>query len=232
MAYNLLQKLSANIEAVRIALAHKQGDRLSDDQRIALQAYSGFGGLKAILYPEGSLEEWMKNGASEADLRLHEPMMQLHQILHQHFNEQEYKEVLSSLKNSVLTAFFTPEVVPQALYRALKETGLAPRRIYEPSAGAGIFITEAATVFPTLQKVTAVEKDILSGRILSTLGNSLDINSTVHITGFEETPVKDNGSYDLVVSNIPFGNFSVYDPTYPDRVDQRKDSQLLFCKRP
>ena len=230
MAYNLLQKLTANIEAIRIALAHRQGDTISDDQRIALQAYSGFGGLKAILYPEAGTGDWIKNGASEADLRLHEPMMQLHQVLHEHFNEQEYKEVLGSLKNSVLTAFFTPEVVPQTLYQVLKETGIAPRRIYEPSAGAGIFITEAVKAFPSLQEVTAVEKDIISGRILSTLSGSLDINPTIHITGFEQTPVKDDNSYDLIVSNIPFGNFPVYDPTYPEREINGKIHNYFFAK--
>jgi sugar lactone lactonase YvrE len=32
--------------------------------------------------------------------------------------------------------------------------------------------------------------------------------------GFEETPATEKGRSDLVTSNIPFGNISVFDPAY------------------
>ena len=70
------------------------------------------------------------------------------------------------------------------------------RKACEPSAGAGVFIAEAASLFTDLENITAVEKDILSGRVLTALGSSIPI------------PV--------IVSNTPFGNFKVYDEQFKD----------------
>ena len=41
MAFNSLQKLRGNIEAIRIALAYEQGDQLSDVEIATPQAYAG-----------------------------------------------------------------------------------------------------------------------------------------------------------------------------------------------
>ena len=38
----------------------------------------------------------------------------------------------------------------------MKQQGIMPHRLYEPSSGAGIFITEALKAFPDLQEVNAV----------------------------------------------------------------------------
>lgn len=210
MAYNPLHKLNDNLAAIRIALAYKPGDVLGAIEKETLSRYAGFGGIKPILYPEGDTTAWVSNGATEADLKLHEPMMELHRLLHEYFNEQQYKQVVASLKESLLSAFYTPPVIPRTLYDTLKQQGITPQRIYEPSAGAGIFITEAVSHFPDLQQVTAVEKDLLTGKILQALTSGSGVPVDVHICGLEQTSAKENGQYDLVVSNIPFGNFSVY----------------------
>jgi N12 class adenine-specific DNA methylase len=211
MAYNLQYKLNDNIAAIRIALAYQQGDVLSDADQTALRKYAGFGGIKAILLPDADQQEWIALGATEADLRLHEGITSLHQLLKAHFNEQQYKEVVSSIKESVLTAFYTPQVIPQTLFQVLAENGIMPQRMYEPSAGAGIFISEAVKAFPELQQITAVEKDILTGKVLQALYSNSIVPTQIHICGLEETSEKENGKYDLVVSNIPFGNFKIYD---------------------
>lgn len=217
MAYNLSQKLSANIEAITIAMQWKQGDALSAEAVAALKAYAGFGGIKAVLYPNGTTEDWTKSGATNEDLKLHPEMTRLHQLLEEHYSEKEYNSVVSSLRNSVLTAFYTPDIVPKTLYNVLKEQDIIPKRLYEPSAGSGIFMTEADRAFSSLEQITAVEKDQLSGLVLSVLSSTLSTQNTTHVIGLEEAPTNDNGSYDLVVSNIPFGNFSVYDQAYPDK---------------
>ena len=215
MAFNLLQKLTGNIAAIKIALAYKQGDLLSDADNAALSSYAGFGGIKAVMFPDGDIESWISSSASEADLRLYEPIKELRGILKSHFNEHEYKEIITSLKHSVLTAYYTPEIIPQTLYKAISDTGISPQRIYEPSAGAGIFITEAIKRLSDLKQVTAVEKDILTGKILTALNSSAIVPVKVHISGLEDTSKNDDGKYDLIVSNIPFGNFNVYDPELP-----------------
>jgi len=135
----------------------------------------------------------------------------LHNLLQKHFDETEYKQVIDSIKNSVLTAFYTPSVVPKTLYSVLRDKGLQPESIYEPSAGAGIFITEASKAFNFLENITAVEKDILSGRVLTAMSSSIPVPVSVQIKPFEQTPEQENGKYDLIVSNIPFGSFRVHD---------------------
>ena len=230
MAYNLSQKLNANVEAITTAIQWQQGTILSEEAVAALKAYAGFGGIKAILYPNGTPEDWMRSGATKEDLKLHSEIMRLHAILQEHYSEKEYDLVIASLRNSVLTAFYTPEIVPKILYTALQEYGITSDRLYEPSAGSGIFITEAEKVFPNLEQITAVEKDRLGGLVLSALNSTLRAKNTTHITGLEEAPTNDNGSYDLVVSNIPFGNFSVYDAAYPDKAISGKIHNYFFAK--
>lgn len=230
MPYNQLQKLNDNIAALRIALAWDKEKSLDAIQAEALQKYSGFGGIKAILYPNAVKEEWIKLNATNDDLKLYDKIMELHELLKNNLSDQQYKEAIGSIKNSVLTAFYTPAIVPKSLYATLKQHDIEPKRIFEPSSGAGIFISEAVNAFADLQHITAVEKDILTGRVLDALSSSFSVSSTVHITGFENTPVNDNGKYDLVVSNIPFGNFSVYDEAFPNKDLSGKIHNYFFVK--
>ena len=230
MAYNQLQKLNDNIAAIRIALSWDHKRDLDRSEVAVLEKYAGFGGIKSILYPNAAKDEWIKLHATNEDLKLYPKIMELHQLLQEHLSEQQYKETIQSIKNSVLTAFYTPQVVPQALYTVLREEGINPERLYEPSSGAGVFITEAINTLPSVKEVTAVEKDILTGRILAALTSTVSVPVKVHVTGFEQTPTNDNNKYDLIVSNIPFGNFSVYDESFPDKAISGKIHNYFFTK--
>lgn len=230
MAYNTYQKLSGNIAAIEAALQWQQGIALNDGSVAHLKNYAGFGGIKAIMYPNGSEEDWSRSGATKEDLKLYPEMMRLHGLLQSSYPEKEYKEIVASLRNSVLTAFYTPEIVPKTVFTVLQEQAVEPKRLYEPSAGSGIFISEAAKIFPELELVTAVEKDRLSGLVLSALNSTLPVKAITHISGLEDTPASENGRYDLVVSNIPFGNFSVYDEGYPDKALSGKIHNYFFAK--
>lgn len=230
MSYNSQQKLKDNIAAIRIALEYNQRQILSDEQVQSLRQYSGFGGLKAILFPNASKEEWKKLNASKADLALYADVIELHNLLQQHFNEKEYKEVIDSLRNSILTAFYTPDIIPKALFTELKKQGIEPKSLYEPSSGAGVFISEAVNAFPSLQNIIAIEKDILSGRVLTALSSSIPVPVSVQITGFENTSNDENGKSDLIVSNIPFGNFQVNDDTITVKNLKDKIHNYFFTK--
>ncbi len=105
MAYNVSQKLNDNISAIRIALANQNGNAPSAEDTASLKKYSGFGGIKAILYPYDNRKEWQANGATKEDLKLYVDMMQLHELLQENYKDKEYKEIIWSLRNSVLTAF-------------------------------------------------------------------------------------------------------------------------------
>ncbi len=230
MSYNSQQHLRHNIAALKIALEWKPGDPLSPEQVKTLKAYSGFGGIKAILFPNAAKEEWIKLNASKEDLKLHPQIIELHQLLQQHFNEAEYKQAIDALKNSILTAFYTPEIIPQTLFKTLKQQGIEPKNIYEPSSGAGVFVIEAAKTFPALENITAVEKDMLSGRVLTALGSSIPVPVAVQVKEFEETSNNENGKFDCIVSNIPFGSFGVLDKSLTAQEATNKIHNYFFAK--
>lgn len=230
MSYNSQQKLKDNIEAIRIALNWSVGEQLTADQLSALKKYAGFGGLKAVLFPNAAKEEWKKQNASKEDLKLYPQIIELHELLQQKLGEKEYEDAIDSIRNSILTAFYTPEIIPQTLFSVLKEKGIEPAAMYEPSSGAGVFVAEAVAAFPSLQKVNAIEKDFLTGKVLTALSSLLSIPASVQIKGFEETSDSENSQYDLIVSNIPFGNFKVYDESIQEKDLKDKIHNYFFAK--
>ncbi|MBX9890774.1 MAG: hypothetical protein K2Y12_00490 [Chitinophagaceae bacterium] len=230
MSYNSQQKLKDNIEAIRIALNWSAEKQLTADQISALKNYAGFGGLKAVLFPNSSKEEWKKLNASKEDLKLHPQIIELHQLLQQQLTEKEYKQAIDSIRNSILTAFYTPDIIPQTVFSVLNEKGIEPSAMYEPSSGAGVFITEAKAAFPSLQTIKAVEKDFLTGKVLTALSSSLPVTTIVQIKGFEETTDSENSQYDLIASNIPFGNFKVYDESIQEKELKDKIHNYFFAK--
>ena len=110
-------------------------------------------------------------------------------------DEKEYKSYVQSLKNSVLTAFYTPEPVVTAMQEALLIPEIRPERFLDPSAGTGMFISTLKDV----PEIHCFEKDRLTGRILS----SLYPESRVTIDGFQSIQPYYNGYFDMVSSNIP-----------------------------
>jgi hypothetical protein len=181
MSYNKRAHLQTNIEAIRIAFAlDREKRRATEAERAVLKQYSGFGGLKCILNPaekESDKAYWTK---SELDLF---PMIaDLHKLIRENsHDESEYKRYFSSLKSSVLTAFYTPPGVIQVLSDALRDSGITPSRFLEPSAGNGAFADAFRQTFPQNETV-CFEKDLLTGKILS----HLNPDDKVHIRGFEE----------------------------------------------
>ena len=58
------------------------------------------------------------------------------------------------------------------------------------------------------------------------------VNNIVQIRGFEETSPDEKGKYDFITSNIPFGNFQVYDPAYQGSAVTSKIHDYFFAKGP
>lgn len=230
MAYNPKRKLEENIAALKIAL-NWDGNAILDLRDIqTLEKYAGFGGIKAVLYKDGSSQDWRSQGASEADMRLYDPMMELYSLLKNHFSPKDYALVTSSMRSSVLSAFFTPQAAVESLFDALKEREIWPVNMLEPSGGAGIFATSAFQANPGITTIKAIEKDLLTGKVLQAIGSQLFMPMNVEIKGFEQTSNHDHGQYDLVASNIPFGNFAVYDPDYPAKEISGRIHNYFFAK--
>jgi N12 class adenine-specific DNA methylase len=209
MAYNRKQRLNDNIKAIETAFFLDREQRTpTARERLLLERYCGFGGLKCILNPARELADavhWAKS-----DLELFASTVELHRLIRENSkNESEYKQLMDSLKQSVLTAFYTPSAVTEALTDVLKEHQIIPEKVLEPSAGIGAFVDSVLDNNPKAD-IMAFEKDLLTGKIL----RHLHPEQKVRIEGFEKIEKPFNDYFDLAISNIPFGDVAVFDPSY------------------
>lgn len=208
MSYNKKAHLRANIDAIRIVLALDKEKRLATATEVQiLQQYSGFGGLKCVLNPASTLADTASWAKSEIELF---PLVsELHCILRENTsNEREYRNYMSSIQNSVLSAFYTPPQVIGSINNALQEKGIIIDRFLDPSAGIGAFSSQ----FKLADEAESIcfEKDLLTGKILS----SLHPENKIKIEGFERMESRYNNYFDVVASNIPFGEMKVFDAEY------------------
>ena len=70
----------------------------------------------------------------------------------------------------------------------------------------GTFISSVKEQAPQAD-VMAFEKDLLKGKLLSYLYP----DEKIRVEGFEKIEKPFNGSFDLAISNIPFGEVAVFD---------------------
>ena len=201
-----------NIEAIRLAfsLGVKGRGAQTAEEIAVLRKYAGFGGLKCILNDANELADAAK--WSKSDIELFAPTVELRRLIHDYsHNDREFKDYMDSLKASVLTAFYTDHRIVDAISDALKYSGVEVKSFLEPSAGQGAFIDSFLRndKYPGAE-VLAYEKDLLTGKILSALHPSI----LTRIEGFEKIERDFNGYFDVVASNVPFGDFAVADPAY------------------
>ena len=209
MAFNRKERLRGNIEAIRTAFAlDKERRAATPEEREIISRYCGFGGLKCILNPASSLTDaadWAKS-----DLELFPMTVELHRLIRDNSKDDaEYKRYIDSLKSSVLTAFYTPKEVTDTIASVLKEYNVTPSKVLEPSAGMGAFISSVKEQAPQAD-VMAFEKDLLTGKLLSYLYP----DEKIRVEGFEKIEKPFNGSFDLAISNVPFGEVAVFDPAF------------------
>ena len=203
MSYNKLTSLVANVDAIETAMKIRvQGRKATADEKEVLSRYSGFGGIKEVLKIGTDL--------SISD-NMAEPIRRLQDLIgeYPYFTDPIRHAVIESIKASVLTAFYTPKFLVDAIARQIhaifKNNGLQMRSFLEPSAGIGGFLPVA---MPDTYGY-AIEKDHISGLLLSLLHE----DTVARTAGFETIGEQDfeHTTFDVIASNIPFGNFRVFD---------------------
>ena len=203
MSYNKLKSLVANVEAIATAMKIRIDDRqATDEEKEVLSRYSGFGGIKDVL--NIGTEHTVSDDVAE-------PILKLQDLIgaYPYYDDAMRQAVIDSIKSSVLTAFYTPKFLVDAVTRQIhatfKDNGLQMSTFLEPSAGIGGFLPVA---MPGTRSY-AFEKDCLTGLILSLLYDE----ATTVTAGFETIADQhlEHGSFDVIASNIPFGNFRVFD---------------------
>lgn len=215
----ILQRLRNNIEAIKYALT-------GEGRKNAAELYSGFGGIGAVLYVGRPKEQWPKSM-----LPYWNDIQELTEIVRTASKDEgEFSEWVSSLKSSSLTAYYTPSKFVNGLVRALNSEMAIGRRILDPAAGSGVFldtILDWSSRDP--EKMVAYEKDLLTGTILGKRLEDDDVE--VRVKGFESFPKDELGTYDLVTTNVPFGDFSVFDPAYSSSKDAELRAAAKYIHR-
>ncbi len=181
------EKLNDNINAIKLLKTLEKENRLADEkEQIILSKYHGFGGLPEVF-------DNRKNSYLSEKAELLEILA-----------ESEYK----SCKSSTLNAHYTSDLLINTMYKALEKMGFENGNILEPSMGVGNFFSLLPKEFEK-SKLYGVELDDITGR----LSKQLYQNANIKITGFEKTNFKDD-FFDIVIGNVPFGDYKVFDKDY------------------
>ena len=181
------EKFRNNMAAINLLHELELENRLAtpEEQEI-LSKYVGWGGL-SMAFDE--------NNAAWAD-----EFKELYASL----SPEEYRAAMES----TLTAFYTPPVVIKGMYEALERLGFSEGSILEPSCGTGNFFGLLPDTMAGC-KLFGVEIDPLTGKIAKQLYQKANIA----VQGFEETKLPDD-HFDVVIGNVPFGDFKVNDSRY------------------
>lgn len=186
-------RCDANIAAIETLLKIESEKRLATPEEQKIMArYSGWGGTAQAFVADNenvSNDSW---GARQARLR---------ELL----TTDEY----GAARSSTLTSFYTPPEVIDSVYLALERFQFEGGNILEPSMGIGNFFAKMPDEMRAESKLYGVELDSISGRI----AKQLYPEDNIQIKGFEKTTFKNN-SFDVVIGNIPFGDYGVADKTY------------------
>ena len=182
------QKCRHNLAAIELLKQLETEQRLpSDEEKRVLVRYVGWGGLPQVF--DACNEQWQ------------EERERLEALL----TEAE----LESARATTLNAHYTAPVVVRAMYKLLQRLGFTQGRILEPALGLGHFIGLMPENMQARSLITGIEIDAITARLAKLLYPDADIRHQP----FEESKLAD-GFYDVVLGNIPFGDFTVADPRF------------------
>ena len=176
-----------NMDAIRTLKQIESENRLAtpEEQKV-LSKFVGWGGLSQAFDENNA--GWSKEYAELKEL----------------LSDEEYSAARATVNN----AFYTSPEIAMCVNSALVQFGFRGGNVLEPSMGIGNFFGSMPAPMQR-SKLYGVELDSISGRIAKQLYQ----NANISITGFENTTYPDN-FFDVVVGNVPFGDYKVFDPKY------------------
>lgn len=181
------EKFKRNVAAIRL---------LKELERENMQATREQQEILSRYVGWGGLSESFEDGRTQ--------QLELKNLL----TEEEYR----SAQESVLNAHFTSPVIVRKMYEILDNLDFKGGNILEPAMGIGNFFGVMPKNMQEESSLYGIELDSISARIASQLYPKADIKNM----GFEETDIADN-SMDIVIGNVPFGQYSVNDKAYNSR---------------
>ncbi len=195
-------KFHSNVEAIKTLRKIEAEDRFATSEEQAVMAkYIGWGGIQQAFVSDKVAENISGNLGEAAPSGWENEQKELLELL----SPDEYK----AARASTLTSFYTPPDVADGIYQALSQFGFEGGNVLEPSMGVGNFFAKMPDEMRDNSKLYGVELDSISGRI----AQQLYPNERIQVKGFEQTNFNNN-SFDVVVGNIPFGDYRVSDKKY------------------
>ena len=195
-------KFKANVKAIQVLQKIEAENRYATPEEQAVMAkYVGWGGIPQAFTTDRAAESLGGNLGEAAPSGWEAEQKQLRELL----TLDEYK----AARASTLTSFYTPPEVTDGVYQALSQFGFEGGNVLEPSMGVGNFFAKMPENMRDNSRLYGVELDSISGRI----AQQLYPNERIQIKGFEQTSFNNN-SFDVVVGNIPFGDYRVSDKAY------------------
>lgn len=184
---NKKERFHRNYAAISVLKKCQSENRFTTpDEQIILSRYVGWGGIPEA-FDEGA-GSWKTEYA----------------MLKNILTPDEY----ASARKSTLTAFYTPQTVISAIYKALDNLGFKQGNILEPSCAIGNFIGMLPESMKN-SKVYGIEIDNISAGIAQQLYQK----SSIMTAPFEKAELPDS-FFDAVVGNVPFGDYSLADKRY------------------
>lgn len=182
---SLKEKIRRNINAIEILKRIEREDRnATGDEQDQLAEFSGWGGCPQVF-----------DVANQEFIQQRNRLKELLSI-------EEYQNA----RASTLSSFYTPFTVIENIYRILNRCGFEKGKILEPSTGTGHFFGMMPEEIFSQSDIHGIEIDTITYSIAKYLYPSVTMNRC----GFEESKYTDS-SFDLIISNVPFGRFSVHD---------------------
>ena len=181
-------KYTANVTAIKtLKQIESEHRHATAEEQDILAHYSGWGGIADAF--DSTKENWSREYAELKDL----------------LTDKEY----AAARESTLTAFYTEPYIIKSVYTALENIGFTGGEILDPAMGTGNFFGNLPAEMAENSRLYGVELDNLTARIAKELYPEAKIQNR----GFERTKFE-NGIFDVIVGNVPFGDFKPYDPEY------------------
>ncbi len=161
----------------------------SPDEKAALVKYVGWGAMPQVFDVDST--GWRNE------------QIQLSEML----SDEEHR----SARATTINAHYTAPAVIRSMYEAAQRFGFQGGKILEPACGIGHFIGLMPEAMLKNSAITGIEIDPLTARIAGALYPDADIRQQP----FEKNKLMDD-AFDLAISNVPFGDYSVHDPRWND----------------
>jgi len=141
-------------------------------------------------------------------------------------------EEFAALRASTLNAHYTSLPIIRGIWAGLLRMGagkLSVLRVLDPSAGIGHFQSASPECVRLIARWVEIELDKLTAHILKNLHPNIEGKNVVFNYAFENVRLLEN-QFDLVISNVPFGNYPIVDRNIKESGLKKNIHDYFFVK--